>query len=124
MGYQGRNVVPRPVGRIVAKGSVTTGASYANVGDCAYTVTKDKTFKLAKISVSCSEDVMVKVVFGSDDLSIEYYVMAKLPFTDWFPPGWQCGELRGDGSKQIKIQAKYPSGGAAATCYAELDGEE
>jgi hypothetical protein len=119
-----RNVVVRPKGDILVKGSVTTTASYADVGDCARKVTKDKIFQLAKITVSCPEDVMVKVVFGTTDISVEYYVMAKLPFTDWFPEGWNRDKLRGDGTKQIKIQAKYPSGGAAATVFAELAGEE
>jgi len=124
VGVDARNVVPRPIGSITVKGSATTGADYADVTGCAYTVTKDKIFKLAKITVSCSEDVMVKVVFGDTDISIEYYVMAKLPFTDWFPAEWNKDKLKGDGSKQIKIQAKYPSGGTAATVFAELSGEE
>jgi len=124
VGVEARNVVPRPIGSITVKGSVTTTDTYQDVGNCKYTVTKDKIFKLAKITVSCSEDVMVKVVFGDTDISIEYYVMAKLPFTDWFPEGYNRDNLKGDGSKQIKIQAKYPSGGAAATVYAELSGEE
>lgn len=118
------DVYPRPKGTITEKGSVTTGSDYADVGDCKHIVTKDKVFKLAKITVSCPEDVMVKVVFGEDDISIEYYVMAKLPFTDWFPAEWNKDELKGDGSKEIKIQAKHPSGGATATVFAELSGEE
>lgn len=118
------DVIPRPKGTITVKGSVATGASYADVGDCKRTVTKDKTFQPTKITVSCSEDAVVKIVFGTTDISIEYTVMGKLPFTDWFPLEWNRDNLKGDGSKQIKIQAKYPSGGATATLYAELSGEE
>lgn len=117
-------VTARPKGDITVKGSVTTTDEYQDVGDCKHTVTKDKTFSLAKITVSCPEDVMVKVVFGDTDITIEYYVMAKLPFTDWMPMGYRKELLLGDGSKQIKIQAKYPSGGAAATVFAEFSGEE
>ena len=118
------DVYPKPKGTITVNGSVATGTEYADVGDCKHIVTEDKVFKLAKITVSCPEDVMVKVVFGEADISIEYHVMAKLPFTDWFPFEWNKSNLKGDGTKEIKIQAKYPAGGSATTVFAELSGEE
>jgi len=55
-------------------------------------------------------------------MSVEYYVMGKLPFTDWFPWGWQPCE--GDGAKKFELQVKYPSGGTAGTVHAEICGEE
>ena len=124
MGYAGRDVIAKPSGVKTVKGSVTTTSTYQDVGDCKHVVTKNKVFKLTKISASCSEDVMVKIVFGTEDISIEYYIMAKLPFTDWLPEGWNKDRLIGDGSKEIKIQAKYPTGGTSATVYSELSGEE
>jgi len=115
-------VIPRPRGTTKAKGSVTTTDTYQTVTGCEIAVTKGKTFHLAKLTVSCSEDVMVKIRWDGSDISVEYYVMAKLPFTDWFP--WDWHPCEGDGTKKIDVQAKYPSGGAAATVYCELAGEE
>ena len=117
-------VIPRPIGTITVKGSTTTTDKYEAVGDCKHTVTKDKIFNLAKITVSCPKDVMAKVVFGEEDISIEYYIMAELPFTDWFPSEWNKDNLRGDGSKELRIEAKYPTGGEADIVFAELSGEE
>lgn len=124
MGYSGRDVIAKPTGVITVSGSVTTNSDYEDVGDCKHKVSKDKTFNLAKITVSCSKDVMVKIVFGEETVSIEYYIMAELPFTDWFPEGWNKDKLIGDGEKEIKIQAKYPTDGEAAEIFAELSGEE
>jgi hypothetical protein len=112
--------IPKPSATTKANGSAVTTASYATIVEI--TVTKDKTFHLAKVVVSCSEDVMFKLLWGGEDVSIEYYVMGKLPFTDWFPWGWQPCE--GDGVKKFKLQAKYPSGGTAGTVHAEICGEE
>lgn len=115
-----KEVIAKPKGKIKAKGSVTTTSTYQTVAEI--TVTKDKTFHLAKLTVSCSEDVMVKIRWDGTDISIEYYVMAKLPFTDWFP--WDYHAMLGDGTKKVDVQAKYPSGGTAATVYCEICGEE
>ena len=65
---------------------------------------------------------MFKLLWDEDDVSIEYYVMGKLPFTDWFSWGWQPCE--GDGVKKFELQAKYPSGGTVGTVHAEICGEE
>lgn len=113
-------VVPRPTGTVKNKGSATTTSDYQTVAQI--TVTKDKTFHPAKLTISCSEDVMVKIRWDGSDISIEYYVMGKLPFTDWYP--WNWNPCEGDGTKKIDVQVKYPTGGAAATVFAELSGEE
>jgi len=113
-------VIPKPLVNAKAKGSATTNSDYATIAEIV--VTKDKTFHLAKVVVSCPEDVMFKLVWGGEDISVEYYVMGKLPFTDWFPWGWH--PCFGDGSKKFELQAKYPSGGTAETVHAEICGEE
>jgi len=115
-------VIARPKGKTKAKGSVTTTDTYQTVTDCEIAVTANKTFHLAKLTISCSEDAMVKIRWDGTDISTEYYVMAKLPFTDWFP--WDWNPCEGDGTKKIDVQAKYPSGGTPATLFAELSGEE
>ena len=111
-------VIPRPKGGVQVKGSATTTASYATIVE--YEVTEDYFFELAKIALSCKEDTWVKVRWDGTDISIEYLVAGKLPFTDWFP--WDWYEMLGDGVKKIDIQVKYNT--AAATAYAELVGEE
>jgi len=113
-------IIPRPKGGILEKGSVTTTATYQTVA--TRTVTNGLQFQLAKIIVSCDQDVLYKLRWAGSDISAEVYVMAKVPFTDWFP--WDYKEMIGDGSKAFDIQVKYPSGGSAGTCYAEIVGEE
>ena len=113
-------VIPKPLATTKAKGSDVTDVDYATIVEII--VTKDKTFHLAKVVVSCPEDVMFKLLWNGEDVSIEYYVMGKLPFTDWFPSGWN--PCVGDGVKKFELQAKYPSGGTAGTVHAEICGEE
>jgi hypothetical protein len=114
------DVTPKPLVTTKVRGSIVTEADYVTVVEI--TVTKDKTFHLAKIVVSCPEDVMFKLVWDGEDISVEYYVMGKLPFTDWFPWGWH--PCVGDGLKKLELQAKYPAGGIAETVHAEICGEE
>jgi len=113
-------IIPRPKGGILAKGSVTTTASYQTVA--SRTVTNGATFQLAKIIVSCDQDVMYRLRWGGTVISAEVYVYGKIPFTDWFP--WNYYTMEGDGTKAFDIQVKYPSGGSAATCHVEIVGEE
>lgn len=122
-------VVPKPEAPIVVRGKVTTTDSYKVVGSCSYTINDGKRFQPAKVIVSCPEDVMFKLVWQEKDVSIEYYVMAKLPFTDWFP--WNYLEIKpgakalyGDGKSKLELHAKYPSGGTPAEVHAEISGEE
>jgi len=113
-------VIPRPKGGILEKGSITTSGTYQTVA--SHVVTNLKTFQLAKILISCDEDIMYKLTWSGADVSTEVYVSSKIPFTDWFP--WNYKTMLGDGIVTFTIEAKYPSGGGAGTCYAEIVGEE
>lgn len=115
-------VVPKPKGEVVLRGNVTTGASFAVVGTCTRTPASGKIFHVAKIALSCDQDAVAKITFGGTDISIEYKISAKIPVTDWF--AWQEKKVKGDGSKALRIEGKYPSGGAAGDLHAELVGEE
>jgi len=120
-------VIPKPTGPIVNKGSLAAPTTtYQTVAK--YTPTKDKRFQLTKIAVSCSEDIIVQLFWGGEELTIPYYVMAKLPFTDWFPLDYHLishdNYLKGNGSTELLLKAKIPSGGTAAEVNAEIVGEE
>jgi len=120
-----KEVIPKPTGSLRDYGSKTTTADYVTIAKIK--PSQGKRFKLTKIIVSCSEDVMFKLLWAGQDLGPETYVMAKLPYADWFPYGYKTKdnkELLGDGSDLIELQVKYPSGGSAATCYGELSGDE
>jgi len=115
----GSEVIPRPKSTVKAKGSITTQSTYQTV--CSITVPAGKTFHPTKMTVSCDQDVLAKLVWDGEDISIEYYVMGGIPFTDWYPYGWNPCE--GDGTKKIELQVKYPSGGASGSCQGEICGE-
>ena len=113
-------IIPRPKGGVHEKGSITTSASYQTVA--SRTVTDGKELQLAKILVSCDQDVHYKLVWDGSDISAEVIVSGNVPFTDWFP--WDYVEMKGDGARQLELQARFPSGGSAGTCHAEMVGEE
>lgn len=113
-------VIAHPKGGVLAKGSLTTTASYQTVA--SRTVTVGTSLQLAKILVSCVQDVVYKLRWNAVDISAEIYVAGKVPFPDWFP--WDYYAMPGDGAKAFDIQVKYPSGGSAGTCNAEIVGEE
>jgi len=120
-----REVIPKPTGALRHYASLTTTSSYQTVAKIK--PHQGMKFKLTKIIVSCSEDVMFQLYWQKQDLGPETFVMAKLPFTDWYPYGYRTKEdkdLVGDGSAEIELKVKYPSGGTAATCYGELSGDE
>lgn len=116
-------VVPRPRGDVTLRGNVTTGAGYAVVGTCTRTIAAGKVFQPAKLTLSCDQDAVAKIVFPvGTDISVEYKIAAKVPLTDWFAKGEK--QCVGDGSKAMRVEGKYPSGGSAGDLYAELVGEE
>jgi len=117
-------VIPKPKGDKGAKNTTgyATTSSYATVTGAEYTITKDKTFHLAKLVVSCDQDVLVKLRFDGTDQTIEYYVSGKLPTEFWY--AWGEKSFLGDGTKKIDVQAKYPTGGATGTLWVEFRGEE
>jgi hypothetical protein len=113
------NIIPKPTGEKKVKGCKLVGTTYDVV--CELTVTKGKTFHPAKITASSLDDFWVKLVFAGEDISIEYYVGAGVPFTNWFPWGWH--PCVGDGFKKVQLQAKSETA-AATTVYGEICGEE
>ena len=113
-------VTAKPRGGKGAKGSITTGAAYATVA--TYTPTTGKVYQLAKTLVGCDQAVIYQILWNSVAISPEVYVAATVPFPDWYP--YNYASMVGDGSKAILVQAKFPAGGAAGTCFAEISGEE
>jgi len=115
--------VARPMGYEMdgfpKKGSGTTTDTYAVVVE--YTVPDEYKYMLAKILVSCPEDVMYRIRWNGTVKSAEVYVTGGIPFTDWFP--WGYIKMWSIDGEKIDIQVKYPAGGAAAVCHAELIGE-
>ena len=112
--------VPRPKGKVLEADSKTTTDTYATI--VSYTPpSSDWRFELAKILVSCPEDVMYRLRWNEKVIGAEVYVTGGMPFTDWFP--WAYKNMRGGDTKAFDIQVKYPTGGAAATCHAEIVGE-
>jgi hypothetical protein len=118
----GAEVIPKPKGDIARKGNITTGADYADVTGTNYKVTKGKHFQLTKIVLACKEDSTARIMFGTTQIGPEYYIMGKTTLTDWFPKNYRLDELEGDGTKEIRIQAKYVT--TAGDFQAELVGEE
>jgi len=112
--------IPRPKGGVLEKGSVTTTATYQTIA--SRTVTSGKTLQLAKILISCPQDVMYRLRWDGTVISAEVYVSAAIPWTDWFP--WDYYTMLGDGTKKFDVQVKYPTDGVEATCNAEIVGEE
>lgn len=116
-------VVPRPKVTRTLKGNVTTGASFAVVGNATYTVPDGKVAQLAKLTLSCDQDAVAKITFPTGtDLTIEYKVSAKSPTEFWFAQ--QEKVCVGDGSKVLRVEGKYPTGGSAGDLHADLGIEE
>jgi len=120
-------IAPQDLARIipVPRGDITryskldpTTDTYQDV--VSYTVTKDKEFHLCKIVVSCTQASWIRIMWGTTQIYPEVLVGRGVPFTDFFP--WDWKPLTGDGSKAIKIQAKYDI--TAGRVDAELAGEE
>lgn len=113
-------VLARPKGGVLEKASATTTGTYAKV--TSHKPADGDTFQLAKILISCPEDIMIKLMWDNAVIGAEIFIQGKIPFTDWFP--WNYHDMEGDDSKEFEIQAKFPSGGSAATCHAEIVGED
>jgi len=112
-------VIPKPTGEVKAKGHKLVGtAAYETV--CEITVTKGKTFHPCKITASAKDDFWVKLVWSGEDISVEYYVGAGVPFTNWFP--WDWHPCEGDGVKKVELKAKGET--APVDVFGEICGEE
>ena len=111
-------MIPRPKGGILEKGSVTTTAAYTTVA--SRTVTSGKTFQLSKIVVSAEKAAWVKYRWAAVDISVERLIDGKCILFEHFP--WNYYTMIGDGSKAFDVQAKYYS--EAGKVNAEIVGEE
>ena len=111
-------MIPRPKGGILEKGSVTATAAYTSVA--SRTVTSGKTFQLSKIVISAEKAAWVKYLWAGSDISAERLLDDKTILIEHFP--WNYKEMVGDGTKKFDVQAKYYS--AAGTVNAEIVGEE
>jgi len=125
-------VTPRPKGDIVITGDLATSSSWQNIsgtiGSVVRTVTSGKIFHPASVFASCDQDVQVRVLFDTQTIVPPTIIASKTPFSHWFPMGFAegiiSGGIYGDGTKQLKMQAQYPSGGSSGTIYAQMCGEE
>lgn len=113
-------VIARPKGGVLETAYVTTTGAWQTVVDYLV-ISSDWKFELAKILVSCPEDVMYRLRWGTTVISAEVFITGGFSFTDWFP--WNYYYMRGDGVKTFNIQVMFPAGGAAAVCHAEIVGE-
>ena len=117
-------MIARPKGGtpagVLKTGSIVTALAWAPV--VQYVIPSDALkFELAKILVSCPNDVLYRLRWNGVVISAEVFVTGGIPFTDWFP--WDYENMRGDGVKAFDIQVQFPVGGAAATCHGEIVGE-
>jgi len=112
-------VIPKPEGAVYKHATLAaTTDVYQDV--VAYTPTSGKTFYLAKIVISCTEDSWIRLRWGGGVIYGPILVSAVVPFTDWF--AWNWRSMAGDGAKVFDIQAKYDA--TSGSVYAELVGEE
>lgn len=114
-------VIARPKGDILETDSITfPPAGWRTV--VSYEPLTDWKFELAKILVSCPDDVMYRLRWNEKVISAAVYVTGGIPFTDWFP--WDYEHMRGDGTKEFEIQVMDPVGTSTETCHAEIVGEQ
>jgi hypothetical protein len=119
-------VVPLPRGtiRAVADLNPTTSSFQAVV---SYTVTQGKTFSLAKIVASCNSGYEVQLNWKGHPITVIYKQMGGSVLTDWFPSGYpdiNLAPIVGDGTSQLQLMGRYPSGGTADDLWCEIVGEE
>jgi len=115
--------VARPKGGVRVLGNINMNTAWVDFVTVAeYLVpSADWKFELAKILVSCQDDLIYRLQWGTTTISAEVYVTGGIPFTDWFP--WDYYNMRGDGTTTFKIQVYDPTGAAVSICHAEIVGE-
>jgi len=117
-------VIARPKGGVLRTGFININTAWADfVTVVEYTVPDDYKFELAKILVSCPEDVRYRLRWGTTVISAEVFVTGGIPFTDWFPWDYYPERMHGDGTRTFQIQVIDPTGAAAGMCHAEIVGE-
>lgn len=116
----GRIVIPKPVSNIRSFGCVAVDSKdFYEV--TSIVIPSGKKLQLTKLSVSADDGVMVKVVFGEDDITMVYYISGTSVFTDWFPYNWN--PIEGDGTTKLKVVAKalYTAANVCADICGELE---
>lgn len=113
------DVVSRPIGNkvIVGLGVSTNPTTYVEI--VSYTIPTNKRFHLAKVKVPCLVAHYIKLTVG-DTVYPADINPDETTFIDWFP--WDDG-ISGDGTKQVKIEAKKVLVGAELL-YGTIIGEE
>lgn len=115
-----------PTGKIRRKGTLSAlTTSYVTL--VKYKPTKDKIYNLAKIIVSCSEDAIAQVFWGDEEVTIPYYMSAEFPMIEFFLPisrRYDDREIIGDGTTEVMLKVKMPSGGSSAEVNGEIAGDE
>lgn len=118
------NVSARPKGSILETspeaGVTTIVGTYQTVA--SHTPEDGYKLELAKILVSCPQDIMYRLRWDGEVISAPVYVTGGIPFTDWFP--WDYYEMEGDDTKTFEIQVQAPAGGTPGVCHAEIVGED
>lgn len=111
-------VIPRPMGGILAKGSVTTTSAYQTVA--SRVVTDALEFQLSKLMISAKKAAWIKWRWNGTTISAERLLDDKTILIEHFP--WDYYFMLGDAAKAFDVQAKYDS--EAGTLNVEIVGEE
>lgn len=113
------SIIPLPKGDIEEKGTgiATNTSTYVSV--VSRTITDEKTYHLAKITMPLTNAHLLKVIVAGTDIQ-RFYGSKEGSFVMFFIYGEIT--LLGDGSKKVDIQAKAVSTGE--TVYANMYGME
>jgi hypothetical protein len=119
-------VIPLPEGTVRAVADLNpTTATFQPV--VSYTPTQGKTFNLAKIVASCNSAFEAQLYWKGKPISVIYKQVGGAVLTDWFPYGYtdiNLAPMVGDGTSQIQIMGRYPTGGSGDDLWGEVVGEE
>lgn len=119
-------VIAFPTGDIRRMGNLDAlTTSYVTL--VKYKPSKDMTFHLCKITVSCSEDVIAQLFWGDEAISIPYYMFEDFPLVEFFPPlckTYKGEKITGDGTRELLLKVKMPSVGTSAEVNGEIAGDE
>lgn len=119
-------VIAYPTGEIRRKGTLAAlTTSYETL--VKYKPAKEMVFGLCKITVSCSEDVITQLFWGDKEISIPYYMFQDFPLVEFFPVlcrTYKGEKIVGDGTRELLLKVKMPSGGTSVEVNGEIAGDE